>query len=258
MKEEAFVQILGLDNNGRIRLLLKMLIVAMLIFCAFFLLNRKNERVVARQQQLAVSVEPRVGSPLEISSVVVDSSNPVEPKVTYFIANTSGKVVSAYAIRYVVGFGTSHSESADLRYGFFNENVFQPTAIEPGSLEGQEYSEPVKSVRVILDFVEFTDGTSWGADVLKSSEQLAGLRAGAQAELDGLRKLESSGGIRAVQTALTDLDPVVPAGHSAVWTEGFRSAVVITRGRLKRVSKQAVELARELGRPIHQPERAPK
>jgi hypothetical protein len=246
------------DRDDSIRFLLKVLILVAFVLCVLLLLNRNNRPVNAGQQQLAVSVEQLKGAPLEISSVVVDSSNPREPSVTYFIANTGGKAVSSYAIRYVVGFGTAQSESADLRYGFFNENVFQPTTTEPGGWEGHAFSAPVKSVRVILDFVEFTDGTSWGPDVLKSSEQLAGLRAGAQAELDGLRALQGSGDIRAVQNGLTDFDPAVPSGHSPVWTDGFRRAVVITRGRLKRVSTQALELERELSRPIHQPMRSSK
>jgi len=242
----------------RLRITLKLLILGLLGICLIVLKVRDSQRMFAAEpKQTNALVESQADVPVRISSLAVDFSNALEPKVTYFVANTSGKPISAYAIRYVVNFNETRDQDVDLRYGLFSETVFQPTRVETGSFEGREYEKPVKEVRLAVDFVEFADGTTWGPDTFKSAEQLGGLRQGAEDEIAGLIKIKRTGTLSAVQNALTTFAPTPPMDRSSEWVDGFRSGVAAIRSRLERASKQggAKALDESLSLKVYRPGR---
>jgi hypothetical protein len=73
--------------------------------------------------------------------------------------------------------------------------------------------------------VEFTDGTTWGDDVCRTAESLAGRRAGAREARRILLELFAPGGPDAVLTKLKEglAEVESPPDHSLKWKQDFLS-----------------------------------
>jgi hypothetical protein len=71
-----------------------------------------------------------------------------------------------------------------------------------------------------VDYVEFTDGSTWGADACRTSEYLAGARAGAAAAVVRLLGLLAGGGPEIVTRAVKD--ELEGFGPDAVMNEAVR------------------------------------
>jgi hypothetical protein len=246
-------------NFGKTEILF--VLFACAVFVMWAILQKRTGSMVASAQKesLVVNVQRQPGAPLTFSSLVVESTNPREPKVSYFVTNSSGKAISAYVVRYIVSVDQSKDESSELHYGFSSDSVLQVGRVETGSFEGREFAKTVDSLTLSLDFVEFTDGATWGADIFKSSEQLAGMRAGAEAELAGLKKVRLSDGMTGVQRILPSFEPSVPKDHSSEWIKGFQSGAATTRARLLRARDRGGSsvLDKQMNEEIYKPERRP-
>lgn len=169
----------------------------------------------------------------------------------YFVENVSDRDVSAYAIR--------RSPPGDC-----SPWIMSPDFMQPGKSDGKSTwdsfspSHPVRTYEV--DFVEFTDGTTWGADVCGTAERLAGERAGGAAAADRLLELLAQSGpdavmkvvkgkfagspeseAKAIDERLSDITP--PPEHSPAWEEGFRTGKRVMALRIKR----SVELSGPVG-----------
>jgi hypothetical protein len=146
------------------------------------------------------------------------------------VENVGAREISAYAIRITPPGGCSPW-------------IMSPDFMQPGKSDTKSTwssfspSAPVRTYEV--DFVEFADGTTWGADVCQSAERLAGERAGGAAVAERLLELLAAGGpdavikavrgelgrspeaeVKAIDERLSDITP--PPGHSPAWEEGFR------------------------------------
>ena len=179
---------------------------------------------------------------------------------THFVENVSGRDVSAYAVRHTPPGGCWPW-------------IMSPDFMQPGKSDakttwrGFSPSDPVLTYEV--DFVEFTDGTTWGADVCQSAERLAGERAGGGAVAARLLELLAEGGpdavkkvvkgklvgrspeaeVKAIDKGLSDITP--PPGHSPAWEEGFRigKRVIALRVQWADESLGPGVIERELRRP---------
>jgi hypothetical protein len=227
------------------RLLIKLLTLSILVACLLIFSNDVNHPLLAiskksQEPPPSVLVRPQQSVPLRISSTVINSNNPLEPEVSFIVKNISGKPVGAYAIRYVATFGRANSEGVIVRNSNSVHSNLQPGQWEEGSLNGDTYSDAVQNIELIVDFVEFTDGTTWGQDKFETAERLAGQRAGARAETDRLLKLEQAKGSAALIDAIsredTNINP--PADRSPAWINGFREGINFKRGRLRRANIQ--------------------
>ena len=115
-------------------------------------------------------------------------------ELTYFVENVSDRDVSAYAIRHTSPGGCSPW-------------IMSPDFMQPGKSDAKTTwdsfspSAPVRTHEV--DFVEFTDGATWGADVCQSAERLAGERAGGAVVADRLLELLAVSGPDAVIKVVT-------------------------------------------------------
>ena len=150
-------------------------------------------------------------------------------ELSHFVENVSDRDISAYAIRITPPGGCSPW-------------IMSPDFMQPGKSDAKTTwdsfspSAPVRTYEV--DFVEFTDGTTWGADVCQSAERLAGERAGGAALADHLLQLLAVSGpdavikvvrgklgrspeaeVKSIDERLSDITP--PPGHSPAWEEGF-------------------------------------
>jgi hypothetical protein len=123
---------------------------------------------------------------------------------------------------------------------------------------GITYTAEVSEVLLSIDFVEFEDGTTWGADTFKMSEKLAGRRAGGKAALDKLRVLAKARGLKVVVGSLEEnMEMAAPSSGSELWKEGFNEGVRIVQATLMYVQRQNGDAAleRELLKPFDISER---
>lgn len=177
------------------------------------------------------------------------------PEVELVITNTSNKMVSAYAIRFEVGLN-GQLRRGGVKFARFStaRSLFRPGDSQTVDIGGTHYPLPVERLVVSIDFLEFTDGTTWGADTYSSREVLAGLRAGQEATANYLRRLIAAQGPTAFARELerADDDSGIPFGESPKWREGFQQGRTFIKARVKREAKDfsATEIERVLTQPI--------
>lgn len=201
-----------------------------------------------------ITAATQPGAPISISSIILNASDPLDPEFTYLVTNGTQKSIDAYAIRYIVSFGGSSAEALELRIGDSAETALSSGQVEWGTYTGQGSQQAARSIKLVVDFVGFSDGTNWGRDEHKSGELLNGRRAGIRAETSRLVEIKAKDGLEAVLNAITRAqdDVSAPSGHTPKWEEGFRGGVSTVYARLKRAQQQGTakveeELQRNLG-----------
>jgi hypothetical protein len=100
--------------------------------------------------------------------------------------------------------------------------------------------------------VEFEDGAAWGADAFKSSDRIAGRRAGAEEEKNRLIKIMGQSGIDAVLKAAESGFAEPPQGHSSEWEQVYREGAraVATRVRHEFSERGAAAIEPLLKQPV--------
>jgi hypothetical protein len=181
--------------------------------------------------------------------------DPQDPEVSLVISNMTDKPVSAYAIKYeIVLNGQLRPGGVELSYISAVRSLFQPKQTQTSDINGVHYSSPIEQIIVSIDFVEFTDGTTWGVDTYSSSEVLAGMRAGALAATKYLHRLLTAQGAASFAATLerTADNISIPAGYASKWQEGFQRGVASITERAKREIENfsMVEIERVLALPI--------
>lgn len=134
--------------------------------------------------------------------------------------------------------------------------------------QGDAHFDPAPAIW--LDFVEFKDGTRWGADECRNAESTDGAREGARLQRDQFLKIfreqgadalmkfiranyHKEFGVKTWQQGERPLVPIWPPdGHSRKWEEGFTAGA---RGVVERVIEAERrwgpdEIEHELSRPI--------
>jgi hypothetical protein len=168
-------------------------------------------------------VKPQPDSPLRLSvktywlalKVNTPWTDPRHYEMFTSVENVSERAVSAYAVRHPPGLEI---------HGLCVRNMSPDRVVRPGQSHGMSTwssfspSDPVLTYEV--DFVEFTDGTTWGADVCRSAERLAGERAGASAATARLLELLAGAGPDAVMKAVKE--ELAGWGPDAVLKEAVR------------------------------------
>jgi hypothetical protein len=220
-----------------------LLILSLLFTTSFF----------ASFNQQIVEIYPQPDSPLQLTNPVSKWRISKAPNgeetdmltIDLVAQNISGKTIRAYTIRHfyhdfkVGNYGTS------FRFTLNSNGLFKPNQLKNDSL-GEFGSRPKpKKVKLAVDFVEFTDGSTWGEDLSNSVEKLVGIRAGVKAEQEYLLKINRENGIEAVIKAIDNpQEKLPPNDQSDVWKRGFRMGVRSIRNQIKRVyEKEGVKAA---------------
>ncbi|MGH9906370.1 MAG: hypothetical protein ACRD8U_12405 [Pyrinomonadaceae bacterium] len=165
-----------------------------------------------------VEILSQPDSPLRIVSVKTKWARPDHSGIELFVVveNSGVKIVSAYATRNDVGLNDCMALSAKS----------PGKALRPGQTEGRStwrVYNPSSPLRRLVDFVEFTDGTTWGTDVCQTAEWLVSVRAGAREARKLLLQTFAAGGADAVIKILkSELTVEPPPNHSQKWKENFR------------------------------------
>jgi hypothetical protein len=242
-----------------------LLFAAPIMLIAFYLISTDSRYASVHSneseplQSLLVLVKDQPDTPLKVINIKDTSTSLYMPDINLVVQNTSLKSIRAYAIRYDIGSGKINFNGLELSIGAGSKADLQPDKseiIEVGA--GANYSSPIDSITIAIDFVEFEDGTTWGLDIGKTRERLDGMRAGSHAAIGLLVKLTKTDGIPAVisiiETASIDITP--PANRSPEWLNGFHQGIGLIQGRLKNTyaDKGIAEMERALQQPFNVPE----
>lgn len=229
-----------------------------------------STRILETSQQTLESTQPEAAiqvivkrqkkSPLLIKKSNINAADSFRPQVDFLIENRSSNPISAYAVGYVVSYGDSTAAGVTLTVVGKPENILQPSQSRSETVDGMPTTaKRVERITLIVDFVEFEDGSSWGPDTHQSAERLSGHRAGQRAASEYYLKLlqlrGSSSVIQAYKSGLENILP--PQGHSQKWEDGFRSGTNTVRARLQHAVKVGTseEIRTELQRMSDLPER---
>ncbi len=199
--------------------------------------SQKNPGKMIADQTLVVSVEQQAGVPVQISVIKTDATNPLSPQLELQVINISSKAICTFAIIYTAA-------SLEKKWGGGNitltnilslKEAIQPTQSKAVNIASYGYVEPVTAIMLSVDFVEFVDGTTWGQDIYKSGERVAGQRAGANAVKTYLLGVKEREGASSLINAITKIDLEVKpsSGHTAEWEGGFQTGTAAMRERLK-------------------------
>ncbi len=157
-------------------------------------------RLAAQGSPDRASARAQADAPLRISSVEDNSDDADAPLVEFVVENVGAKPISAFWISYDTA---AHGVNVTLGMGV-NANR-QELMLPPGSRRALAIpNRDREKVVLSVDFVEFADGSKWGADTAGYAESLAGERAGARAEAERLLNLLKTAGLQAVKEAVAD------------------------------------------------------
>lgn len=214
-----------------------------IILATFVFLFLTSTFVCLGQEIVSIYLQP--GSPLQLSNLISTPRTMTDNNgrewhmlsVKYVSQNVSDKTIRAYTIQQFEGDLTDKAGATALNYSPSPLGWLKPNQTRnEGFGENSRSTEPqTQSIKLAVDFVEFTDGSTWGRDVSKSAEQIAGMRAGAKASLEHLKKINEENGIEAVIKALDETkDFPVAENQSDVWKRGFKVGINSIKNRVKR------------------------
>lgn len=249
-----------MPEAGMKRIALKCLTLALLVLCLFVFSKDSTKRLLASAPPTAqmpdVFIENQQNGPLRIISTYIESANPKDFRLNLTATNQSVKAIRAYAI--ISDHTTESNQSRHVEFA----NLTKPSAIiQPGQAASIAINDnqeaPIIRIRLAVDFIEFADGTTWGADQQNSRDRLAGQREGAKMEKQRLRALLKSKGRSTVVASLKVLpsinyESVQGANYSREWLEGYGSGVGSIRSRLNKAIQMGgvSQLEHELDKPF--------
>lgn len=232
------------------RLSLRLIALTVLIVC-LVIISRKNSdahlttTTPQKKPQPAdtrppiVTVQSQMGTPLVLSARRIVGGNEEYSEIAFDLVNVSDKPIRAYAIKQEVAVaGTPRSGTAL----FINLDLSNSPRLPINQITTTFNtfdlipSKEAQQVSLSIDYVEFSDGTSWGPDSAKFAVQSAGQRAAMLVLSKRLRSFLSVGDpdevMRAIETSAASVEP--PDRRSDEWKEAFRLARTSIVSRLKR------------------------
>lgn len=198
-------------------------ITALNIVLAVFLLRislgQTAEKQFKDQPPLKVEIATQEGSPLLITLVNVDNSEQEFQTINYAIQNISAKKITAYVILRSDKTGAGSATTLFL-------NKFEPGRIIKDSLIEERPNIKSESKILSVDYVEFSDGTSWGKDFQKQSEHIAGQIDGQRYAIEYIKQLLINQNNNAVSNLLnqqlTEINPLsIDNKKTEKWRRGF-------------------------------------
>jgi hypothetical protein len=245
------------------KLMLKGFTLMMLLLSLVFFSRESTKSLLASAQtgqgrslSPTISISPQEDGPLRIISTLVVSAEPQNFRLQVMIQNQSLKGIRAYALTSETASDKKQNGYTDFQNFMQQSGIWQPASTKIAEVSDTQ-SDPIVSVRLTIDFVEYTDGTTWGPNTQHSSDILAGQREGARIERQRIRQLLKGKGPKAVidDIQVTDFskdEALVGNNHSDHWLEGFHSGVSSIRRRLKQLypSSDMKQIETELSKPF--------
>jgi hypothetical protein len=225
-----------MPNSRGNRIAVKCLTLLVLVLTMILVLNDTERELFASAQgpqdgaRLPVVIQTeQEGAPLRIVSTFVETPSPERTVVRVMVRNQDSRKIRALTL------------TANALVYFYNltgrASVLPPANIKTFDLHYAGEMRPEK-INVAVDFVEFSDGTTWGPDVSNYKDRLAGEREGAKAERRRLRELFGAKGQGPLRDRLEageqgESSRPEAAGRTAAWAEGYSSGVMAMRHRVR-------------------------
>jgi len=187
----------------------------------------------ADQKPLTVEVTAQNDSPLRITFTNIDNSASSFQSIDYAVQNVSSKPIIGYVI------WAKGKNTGKIATNFFPTKSFQANVIYTEDLFVERENVKTDEVlSILVDYVEFEDGSSWGNNAQGQSEHITGGRAGVKAAAEQLydlisnKKMEDLTAI--LNTELVDIEvPFLENAPNDKWRNGFRSGYKSTISFLK-------------------------
>lgn len=222
-------------NSDR-RIVIKVFALLVMVFALLLFSKDWTKALLAPSQtptngaQLpTVTKADQEGAPLRIIDVIVEAPSPDRIVVRVVLQNQSDRKIRALAV------------AAGARLNFLNlmgrGSLLSPTHTKTVEIIYVGGERP-KGDTLSVDFVEFSDGTTWGIDAGNSQDRLAGQREGAKAEKRRLKNLLHSKGRQALVSLLEEDESRQPAppddaDRSQQWRDGYRGGAAAIRYRVR-------------------------
>lgn len=196
------------------------------------------------QKPVKVEVVEQKDSPLRITVVDVDNSGAIHQEIICSLQNVSGKSMRGYVL---LADGQKSNKGGKIITSFFAAKLFPANGSEVDSvpIERMNITED-ETFLLSIDYVEFTDGSSWGTDSAGKSKEIAGERAGIRAALDHLKNLLKSQNANDIANYLkqdiVDFPVTAPdVNKPDEWQRGFRLGYKTVISTLQRLPDQKIE-----------------
>lgn len=188
-------------------------------------------------QSPKLSIKNQPDSPLQVKSFeVVPTIMEQSSAVTLILTSTSSKPIRAFAVASSVDIGKIRAQLITTNS---DEQMWQLNEIKPITIR-QSTDELLRGIELSIDFVEFSDGSTWGEDSFDSASSLAGEREALRATAKSLGERLKSEGYSVLINDLSTSAPNGPAprGKSTSWERGFQRGVLTVAERLRRAHKK--------------------
>lgn len=175
------------------------------------------------QKPLKVEVAAQENSPLRLTLINVDNSPSWYQAVNYAVQNASGKPVQGYVIV------ASGKHTGQIVTSFFPIRSFRIGDSHADEMAIERVNiRPDEILSLSIDYVEFDDESSWGANTQGQSEHMAGGRAGVRAAaeyfIDLIKKHQFAAVTPFLEKELVDIYvPFPDTNQSEKWRQGFDS-----------------------------------
>lgn len=175
------------------------------------------------QEPLRVTAVAPDDSPLTLAVVRTEFSVASQHTITFDLLNTSAKSIRAYSLT-----GSNHRGVSKMRTTFRVRNLIYPgESVQDEWFEVSENLSGNEPYSLTVDYVSYSDGTSWGADTQGQSETIAGYFAGQAKAVKAIRIYLDDRQLSAItdliklqQSAGVPID--VDSTRNAKWQTGFR------------------------------------
>ena len=212
--------------NSNLKLIFKLTTLCCLSICLWIFASG------ALTQSFKLSIENRQDSPLQISSYQIDVTySQTSSDVTLMLTSSSIKPIRAFTIASSVG---QEKTGAILITTDTDEQMWQFNEIKPIKIR-KSREEILNGVKLSIDFIEFSDGSTWGPDSFNSADDLAGERVGLRSSVQSLSEISKARGLNALTN---DVDIPTPEGKSLSWQRGFQRGTRTVRERLNRAYRR--------------------
>lgn len=245
------------DHGGRY--ILRIVILTVLIICLIIISRTPHSASFSQQkpaprvsyQSPPVSVQNDSSAPVHIS-LVGPSSTPEDFEYAYYVVNGSKGSIRAYTIKQQIKLQNSQSVEFMLNNLELTRDPLPPNKSDLVFDTYPATSETVTGITISIDYVEFTDGSTWGEDQGQGKDRFQGQREGCRTLLQRLSDVSNPSDVEKVlsstDASMTSATPAMQ--HSNEWLDGFnlgyRSGVAHLKQILKKEGEKGVN--RELKR----------
>ena len=228
------------------RLIVRLAALAAVTFCLVLVLRQDEQSWSGMAQPIPsfqaeapiIVARNESNSPLVISAERLIAKTEQAPEVAFNVTNVTNKTIVAFAIRLDVASGSTVVSSVSLDNLELSATNLLPNRSLARFDTYENLSDAQHRVTLSVDYVEFSDGKTWGLDSTKSAERVAGQRAAIEAlttRLTGIIRGANANDMANVLESMASLAP--PPQHSDEWNDGFQGAARSLTNRLKRANR---------------------